>query len=197
VLTKLKKSVQQWLTFEAEVFHRLGFTPNHVSILGMILASLSALTYWQWKSYPFFLILAPIFMLVSGLLDALDGIIARIYGKTSIFGGFLDSILDRYSDAIILSGILLGGLTQISWGLAAIFGSLMVSYARARAEAAGVKMESIGLAERAERIIILALISFLSLIWLDALNYGILLIAILTNLTVLQRVIYFHKASND
>lgn len=196
MLTKLKKSVQKWLTFEAEAFHRLGFTPNHVSILGLLLAFLAALTYWQWESYPFFLILAPIFMLASGLLDALDGIIARIYGKTSIFGGFFDSILDRYSDAIILSGILLGGLTQISWGLAALFGSLMVSYARARAEAAGVKMESIGLAERAERIVILAFTSFLSLIWLDALNYGILFLAILTNLTVLQRAIYFHKASN-
>ncbi|MEJ2242388.1 MAG: hypothetical protein P8Y18_09645 [Candidatus Bathyarchaeota archaeon] len=54
MLTKLKKNVQKWLTFEAEVFHRLGFTPNHVSIFGMILAMLSALTYWQWKSYPFF-----------------------------------------------------------------------------------------------------------------------------------------------
>jgi archaetidylinositol phosphate synthase len=196
MLTKLKTSVQKWLTFEAAVFHRLGFTPNRVSMLGMILALLSALTYWQWESYTFFLILAPMLMLASGLLDALDGIIARIYGETSTFGGFFDSILDRYADAVILSGILLGGLTQIAWGLAALFGSLMVSYARARAEAAGVKMESIGLAERAERIVILALTSFLSLIWLDALNLGVLLLAVLTNLTVIQRAIYFHKASN-
>ena len=57
-------------------------------------------------------------------------------------------------------------------------------------------MESIGLAERAERIVILALTSFLSLIWLDALNLGVLLLAVLTNLTVIQRAIYFHKASN-
>ena len=196
MLTKLKTSVQKWLTFEAAVFHRLGFTPNRVSMLGMILALLSALTYWQWESYTFFLILAPMLMLASALLDALDGIIARIYGETSTFGGFFDSILDRYADAVILSGILLGGLTQIAWGLAALFGSLMVSYARARAEAAGVKMESIGLAERAERIVILALTSFLSLIWLDALNLGVLLLAVLTNLTVIQRAIYFHKASN-
>lgn len=197
MLTKLKKSVQKWLTFEAEVFHTLGFTPNHVSILGLLLALLSALTYWFWESYSFFLILAPLLMLASGLLDALDGIIARIYGETSTFGGFFDSILDRYADAIILSGILLGGLAHMMWGLAALFGSLMVSYARARAEAAGVKMESIGLAERAERIVILALTSFLSLIWLDALNFGVLLLAILTNLTVVQRAIYFYKALNS
>jgi len=70
-----------------------------------------------------------------------------------------------------------------------------VSYARARAEAAGVKMESVGLAERAERIVILALISFLSYFWLDALDWGVLVLAILTNLTVVQRTIYFRKAS--
>lgn len=196
MLTKLKTSVQKWLAFEAAIFHRLGFTPNHVSIFGLILALLSALTYWQWESYSFLLILAPLLMLASGFLDALDGIIARIYGETSTFGAFFDSILDRYADAVILSGIILGGLTQISWGLIALFGSLMVSYTRARAEAAGVKMESIGLAERAERIVILTLASFLSLIWSDALNFGVLLLAILTNLTVIQRAVYFHKASS-
>ncbi|MEJ2242387.1 MAG: CDP-alcohol phosphatidyltransferase family protein [Candidatus Bathyarchaeota archaeon] len=135
-------------------------------------------------------------MLASGLFDALDGIIARLYGQISTFGGFFDSILDRYSDAIILSGIILGGLSEITWGLVALFGSLMVSYARARAEAAGVKMESIGLAERAERIVILAFTSFLSLIWLEALNFGVILLAITTNLTVIQRAIYFYKASH-
>jgi archaetidylinositol phosphate synthase len=196
MLTKLKTSVQKWLAFEAAIFHRLGFTPNHVSIFGLILALLSALTYWQWESYSFLLILAPLLMLASGFLDALDGIIARIYGESSTFGAFFDSILDRYADAVILSGIILGGLTQISWGLIALFGSLMVSYTRARAEAAGVKMESIGLAERAERIVILTLASFLSLIWLDALNFGVLLLAVLTNLTVIQRAVYFHKASS-
>ena len=196
MLTKLKTSVQKWLAFEAAIFHRLGFTPNHVSIFGLILALLSALTYWQWESYSFLLILAPLLMLASGFLDALDGIIARIYGETSTFGAFFDSILDRYADAVILSGIILGGLTQISWGLIALFGSLMVSYTRARAEAAGVKMESIGLAERAERIVILTLASFLNLIWSDALNFGVLLLAILTNLTVIQRAVYFHKASS-
>lgn len=196
MLTKLKTSVQKWLAFEAAIFHRLGFTPNHVSIFGLILALLSALTYWQWESYSFLLILAPLLMLASGFLDALDGIIARIYGETSTFGAFFDSILDRYADAVILSGIILGGLTQISWGLIALFGSLMVSYTRARAEAAGVKMESIGLAERAERIVILTLASFLNLIWSEALNFGVLLLAILTNLTVIQRAVYFHKASS-
>jgi len=195
VLTKLKQRAQSWLTSEAALLHRLGLTPNHVSILGLVLALLSAVTYWQWQLHPLLLIVAPLLMLASGLLDALDGAIARIYGEATKFGGFFDSLLDRYADAVILCGIILGGLTEMSWGLAALMGSLLVSYARARAEAAGVKMESVGLAERAERIVIIALASFISYVWLDALNWSILLLAILTNLTVVQRAIYFRKAA--
>jgi archaetidylinositol phosphate synthase len=195
VLTKFKQRVQMQLTSVAKSLHNLGLSPNHVSILGIILAVLSAITYWQWQLDPLLLILAPLLMLASGLLDALDGALARTYGEATNFGGFFDSLLDRYADAVIICGIILGGLTEVSWGLAALVGSMLVSYARARAEAAGVKMESVGLAERAERIVLLALASFLSFVWLDALCWGVLVLAVLTNLTVVQRAIYFRKAS--
>jgi len=195
LLTKFKQTVQLQLTSVAKSIHNLGLSPNQVSILGIVLAVLSAITYWQWKPNSFLLILAPLLMLASGLLDALDGALARLYGKATKFGGFFDSLLDRYADAVIICGIILGGLTEVTWGLAALMGSLLVSYARARAEAAGVKMESVGLAERAERLVLLALASFLSFVWLDALSWGVLVLAILTNLTVIQRAIYFRKAS--
>jgi archaetidylinositol phosphate synthase len=195
LLTKLKQRAQLWFTSEAKMLHNLGLSPNQVSILGIALAVLSAITYWQWKLNSLLLILAPLLMLASGLLDALDGALARLYGEATNFGGFFDSLLDRYADAIIICGIILGGLTDVTWGLAALIGSLLVSYARARAEAAGVKMESVGLAERAERLVLLALASFLSFVWLEALSWGVLVLAILTNLTVIQRAIYFRKAS--
>lgn len=194
MLTKLKQRTQLMLTSIAKSIHNIGLTPNHISLLGISFAVLSALTYWQWKHHPL-LIIAPFLMLASGLLDALDGVMARLYGETTKFGGFLDSLFDRYSDAVILCGIILGELTEASWGLAALFGSLLVSYSRARAEGAGVEMESIGLAERAERLILLALASFLAFFWLEALNWGVLILAVLTNLTVVQRAIYFKKAS--
>jgi archaetidylinositol phosphate synthase len=124
----------------------------------------------------------------------LDGVLARLYGEITVFGGFLDSLLDRYADALVLSGIVFGGFCDVSWGLIAIIGALLVSYARARAEAAGVKMESIGLAERPERILILITASLVTLAWLEALRWGIILLAFLTNATVLQRVIYFYRA---
>ncbi len=72
-------------------------------------------------------------------------------------------------------------------------GLLIVSYSRAKAEAAGIKMESIGIAERPERIIILSIASITAICWLQALNIGIILLAILSNLTVLQRSIYAYK----
>jgi len=183
------------MTTQAKLAHVIGLTPNQISAIGIAFAVLSALAYWKWQFHPLLPILAPLLLLASGYCDALDGTLARLYEETTTFGGFLDSLLDRYADAIIFCGIILGGLCDLFWGLAALIGSLLVSYARARAEAAGIKMETVGIAERAERLVILALASFLSIAWLEALSWGIIVLAILTNLTVLQRVIYFGKAS--
>ena len=195
MLTKLKKKVQLWISTEARLAHNIGLTPNHVSALGIFFAVISGIIYWKWRLLQFSLITAPIFLLISGFCDALDGVIARIHGETTTFGKFLDSMLDRYADAIILCGIILGGLCDPFWGFIALIGSLMVSYARAKAEALGVEMEAVGVAERAERLIILAAASFLSIIYLEALNLAIIVLGILTSLTVLQRVVHFIRAS--
>lgn len=195
MLTRLKQRAQLKLISIAASIHNIGLTPNHISIIGIVFAVLSALVYWQWKFNPFFLILAPLLMFASGFFDALDGAMARLYAEVTKFGGFFDSLLDRYADALIICGIILGGLTEVYWGLAALLGSLLVSYSRARAEAAGVKMESVGLVERAERLILLALASLIAFFWVDALNWGIVVLAVLTNLTVVQRAIYFYRAS--
>lgn len=195
MLTKLKERVQQWLVGEARLARNLGLTPNKVSGIGVVFAVLSAVSYWQWESQPtLLLVLAPLLLLASGFCDALDGALARQYGESTVFGGFLDSLLDRYTDAMIFVGIVLGGLSDVFWGLLALTGSLLVSYCRARAEAADVKMESVGLMERAERIIILVFASFLTLAWREALQWGVILLAVLTNLTVLQRAVYFRRA---
>ena len=183
------------MTDEAKLIHSVGLTPNQVSAIGIAFAVLSALAYWKWRSHFFISISAPLLLLASGFCDAIDGILARLYREATTFGGFLDSLFDRYADAIIFCGIIIGKLCDLSWGLAALMGSLMVSYARARAEATAVKMETVGIAERAERLVILAIASFLSIAWLEALSWGIVILAILTNITVLQRVVFFHQAS--
>jgi len=195
MLTKLKQRIQQTLTGVAKVTHEIGFTPNRLSGLGIILALLSAIVYWQASANPLMLILAAFLLLLSGFCDALDGVLARLYQQTTIFGGFLDSLLDRYADVAVMVGIIASGFANFFWGLAAIVGALLVSYARARAEAAGVKMESIGIVERAERIILLLLGSLITLFWSDALGWSVIILAFLTNITVLQRAVYFYKAS--
>jgi archaetidylinositol phosphate synthase len=195
MLTKLKEKVQQILTTEAEAAHKIGLTPNMISATGIILAFLSALAYTQWQSHTLYLPLATALLLTSGFCDALDGTLARLYQKTTAFGGFLDSLLDRYADAVVYTGIVIGGLCNVSWGLIALTGSLLVSYSRARAEATGIKMESIGIAERAERIIILATASVIAIFWQpkQVMNAAIILLAVLSNLTVLQRSLHAYK----
>jgi len=195
MLTKLKERIQAMLAMEAKAAYKIGLTPNMISIIGIALAFLSALAYAEWRINRLYLLLAIVLLLFSGFCDALDGVLARLYEEETIFGGFLDSLLDRYADAIVYAGIIISGLCYALWGLIALTGSLLVSYSRARAEAAGIKMESIGLAERAERIIILAIASLAAFFWQPetAMDTGIILLAILSNLTVLQRSVYVYK----
>jgi archaetidylinositol phosphate synthase len=195
MLTKLKKRVQAMLTTEAKAAHKIRLTPNKLSATGIVLAFLSALAYTAWQTNTLYLLLATVLLLLSGFCDALDGILARLYHETTTFGGFLDSLLDRYADAVVYASIIVSGLCDPVWGLAALIGSLLVSYTRARAEATGIKMETVGLAERAERIIILATATVTAAFWQPrtAMNAGIILLAVLSNLTVLQRSLHVYK----
>jgi archaetidylinositol phosphate synthase len=195
MLTKLKEQVQTLLTYVAALMHKAGLTPNQLSILGIVFAILSSIMYFQ--AQPLNTVVATFFLITSGFLDALDGVLARIYGQVSVFGGFFDSMLDRYAEACVFLGIIFGWLApDMFWlgcGFAALVGSLLVSYSRARAEAAGVKMETVGFAERAERILILVFASLLTLIYRSALQWSMIVLAVITNLTVVQRSAYFRK----
>jgi archaetidylinositol phosphate synthase len=190
------------LTSQANAAHKLGLTPNKISLIGFILALASAASYVLVTAESLWLlILAVVFLLASGFCDTLDGIVARTFQQTTVFGGFFDSVLDRYADAAVYAAIIIAGLSNPAWGfiwgsfwgLAALAGSMMVSYTRARAEAAGIKMESVGLAERAERMLILVAVSIIAFFWLPALGYGIALLAVLSNFTVIQRALHVYK----
>jgi archaetidylinositol phosphate synthase len=193
MLTKLKKKVQQMLAAEAQAAHKIGLTPNLLSAIGLALSLFSAVAYAMAQNQPLLLLLAVILLLASGFCDTIDGVLARTHQQTSAFGGFFDSLMDRYADAAVYVGVIIGGLCDPIWGLIALAGSLLVSYSRARAEAAGIKMESVGVAERAERMIILAVASVAAIFWLPALNIGIILLAVLSNLTVLQRGLHVYR----
>lgn len=190
MLTKIKEKFQLAISAVASPAHKLGLTPNAVSALGFGLAILSACLYYSWHSNEWFLPLAAIFLLISGFCDALDGTLAKMYGQATAFGGFLDSTLDRLSEAIIFCSLILANppLVDLPWGLTALVGSLLVSYTRARGEAVGVAMAAVGVAERAERILIIAIATFLGLVWA-----GIVVVAILSLLTVIQRIVHVYQ----
>jgi archaetidylinositol phosphate synthase len=189
---------------QAMAAHKIGLTPNVISGLGVVLGVASGLVYWQAgltidspSIYPSYLVTAIVLLLTSGYCDALDGALARLHDETSVAGGFLDSLLDRYVDASVYCGLIVGGLCDAFWGLLALIGSLLTSYTRARSEAANVPMETIGVVERAERLIIIALASLMSIVWLDAIRWSIILLAAATNITVLQRVLYFLRKAGS
>jgi len=180
----------------ATLAHDLGLTPNQVTIIGFLLSILSSFLYILSQfDHQLVQVAASVFLL-SGFCDVLDGALATFCDEKTIFGGFLDSLLDRYSDSLVIFGIIVGKLCDLRWGLLALIGSILVSYARARAEVEKIKMASIGLAERTERILIICAASFFTFVNRSALAYGIILLAILTNLTVLQRLLHVYKITS-
>ena len=191
--SKLKKQFEAAVIGIVKPLGGLGINPNHLTVLGMALAGVTAYMYTKAPENRDYLLYSAGMFIVSGFIDAIDGVLARSTGKVTQFGGFFDSVADRYSDAIVYSGIIVAGLCYLWAGLFALFGSMLVSYTRARAEMEGVNMAGIGLAERAERMIFLALCTLTAYRYPQALNYGIIILAALTHLTVLQRSLHFKK----
>lgn len=193
VSSKFKKMFEEIVASGITPLASLGLTPNILTVMGLLASLAAAWFYYNWRFNPMFLSAAATLVLLSGFIDAIDGVLARKTGKVSAFGGFLDSVADRYSDAVVLAAITISGLSHPIWGMAAVIGSMMVSYARARAEAAGVSMAAVGLAERAERMILLVAVTYASYFRLELLGYGVILLALISNLTVLQRAIHFYE----
>jgi phosphatidylglycerophosphate synthase len=172
----------------ARLLALLRLSPNKITILGLIFSILTAFMYASGELiYAFYLLLCTCFF------DVIDGTVARITKKTTKFGGFLDSVLDRYSDSIILIGIAIYLEEHFILIFIVLVGSLLVSYSRARAEME-IALCDVGIAERAERLIILAIATLLEGImifpYLDVFYIALAILAILTHFTVIQRVTY-------
>ena len=165
---------------------RLGLTPNMVTLIGFLLTAGVAAVLANGSLFA-----GGLLLLAAGAFDMLDGALARATNQTSKFGAFFDSIMDRYSEAIVFFGLLIhyqlqpgnNHLLYIGLIYAAILGSIMVSYARARAEGLGFECES-GWLGRPERVLLLS--AGLILGWMNA---ALWILAIFTNLTAIQRIV--------
>jgi len=191
---------------------RLGVSPDHLTIAGLVLSILSGIAFFEGHARTGALVLA-----VAGLCDILDGQVARRLGSVSRFGAFLDSTLDRLSEAAVLLGILgfyLGnllalvlqperalmqishGLEPVTWAVMAmttalaLVGSFMVSYTRARAEGLGLDCK-VGWFERPERMVVLITAGLLKVFW--AMSAALLLLALFSFATAAQRVAHVHR----
>ncbi|RLB07358.1 MAG: CDP-alcohol phosphatidyltransferase family protein [Deltaproteobacteria bacterium] len=158
--------------------------PNHITLIGLIvnLGAAFALALGKWK-------IGGIAILVAGLFDLLDGAVARSQGQVTPFGGFFDSVIDRYSDFSLFVGLLFyyaytGHPFLILLASTAAMGSFLVPFTRARAETV-ITSCKVGLMERPERIILLALGALLD--WMIPILW---ILAILTHITVIQRVLH-------
>jgi CDP-diacylglycerol---glycerol-3-phosphate 3-phosphatidyltransferase len=182
---------EAWVRRRAEALiaavGRVPLTPNQVTVVGLVLtfvaAGLVAFGQLRW---------AGVVLIFAGTCDILDGAIARSTHASYPYGAFLDSTLDRYSEAAIYIGLAayfvgMGGPLQrwlVLATLAALGGSMLVSYVRARAQSLGFVCDS-GLFARPERVVV----TVIGLIFGGVVLYAVVfLLAILTNLTALQRI---------
>jgi len=192
-LSGVRKTVANRVTEPAvRLLARTSITPNAVTWSGFLLTiGAAALIITE------HLVAAGILVLIAGFLDILDGALARRTNQTTRFGAILDSTLDRFSEAVLLLGILVlyardQSFAQILVVGAALVGSLLVSYIRARAEALGLECEA-GLFTRTERVIVLALGLLLSQVVDYALLIALAIIVVFSFVTIVQRLIHIRQ----
>ncbi|MCS7374944.1 MAG: archaetidylinositol phosphate synthase [archaeon GB-1845-036] len=178
LLDKLRRYIGFLIFPFANILVKLKVTPNLLTLIGFIFSLLSSYLIISGS-----LLSAGFLILLSGFFDVLDGAVARLSGLTSKFGGFFDSVMDRFSDAVVLSSIILYDQSLLLLGLIALIGSLMVSYCRARGESLGVNLAGVGLAERGERMIIISVGVMLNFI-----QWSLLLLVILCYITIFMRI---------
>lgn len=187
MLNRIRAMVERRVSSLARILAAVGFKPETLSLLGLASALLSAVAYNL--SGPLALYVASLLVLASGFFDMVDGAVARLTGKAGPKGSFLDSTVDRVADALIIGGVTISGRVYEPAGVAALVGSLLTSYIRAKAESVGVRMSGVGLVERGERLVILAAAGFL-----NAIDIGIWALAVLSSITVLQRILHCYRS---
>ena len=192
MLGRYRESVRVWIDpVGLMLYRRFRLRPNHLTIIGLGVSLLAATAFCAGRTRS-----AGALLILAGLCDFFDGSLARVSGQVSAFGAFLDSVIDRYSDLVVLLGIVVlfaqmpharGAIVA----MAGLIGSMMVSYTRARAESIGVRC-TVGMMERPERMICLIAGALL-----DLLEPALWVLAILANLTAIQRIVFTWRATRD
>ena len=171
--------------------HKLGIKANYVTFTGVIGTAIGSGFVAMGR-----LTEGGLIILVSSVVDALDGAVARAGGESEVFGAFVDSVSDRYSELMIFGGLLWYFVEQENYAGAVITflaagGSLMVSYVRARAQSVGFEAK-VGILTRLERIIVIC-----PTIVLRIPMVGAAIVALLANITAFQRIVYVRRQAHQ
>ena len=171
----------------AEFFNKIGILPNTMTLLGLVGHTIGAFFLFQGK-----MLIGGVIILAMAPIDALDGTMARLRGESSDFGAFVDSVTDRYSELVIFLALIIFYAQQGEWlnciviYLAAA-GSILVSYVRSRAESLGYDAK-VGILTRLERYVVLVPTLILNIPMV-----GMWIVAVMANVTAIQRIIYVRK----
>jgi len=189
MLGRFRERYQRILLPIGKIFAILSITPNMLTLLSL-LSSIAALFKFKENN-----ILAGVFfILMTGLFDIADGTTARYLKSETRFGSVLDHVTDRYAEFFIIVGIVSGGYVSWFWGFFALFGMIMASYTRAKAESTGgLKSCTVGIAERQEKFILIIIGALGELYYENALLYMIIFVAIISHITVIQRLLFTRR----
>jgi len=166
---------------------KVGITPNLLTAAGVILTAAATYYYSLAAADKIHFISAGLFLVVGSLLDGLDGHLARLTGRQSDLGAFVDSVADRISDTLIVVGFVLTGYVNGFLGVLMLSSSMLVSYARARGEALNVSLKNVGVGERAVRLVLAVLGTFLAYLHPLALTLTAVAVTVVSALTAAQR----------
>ncbi|HEX5411292.1 MAG TPA: CDP-alcohol phosphatidyltransferase family protein [Terriglobia bacterium] len=180
-----------WYAYDAIIrsFSKIGINPNFLTSIGftinLVAAYLFAYGYFRW---------AGVTIIIGGVFDLTDGPVARRTRRVTPFGGFFDSVLDRYSDLFLLTGLLVyyGRVNRFMYVVVvalAMIGSVMTSYSRARAENL-IPSCKVGFLERPERVVLIIIGALF-----DRMAPVLWVIVFFSNLTVIHRVIHTYRAA--
>ena len=193
VLGRLRSKYEELTLPIGRALAELGITPNQMTLFSLAVSGLALYLYWKVN-----LLAGVLGVLLVGIVDMLDGSIARATGKITRFGGVLDHVIDRYAEFMIFMGLMLNGIMHPYIVYNAVFAMLMASYTRAKAESiGGLKSCRVGLAERQEKLLTLIAGSLIAFFWKEyqtlIMNITGIVICVISHITVVQRLLYTRR----
>ena len=197
MLNRFRAKITPITTLIGNNFGSLGLSPTFWSMIGFAFAILSSIFFGltnflnqQGLEFPW-QVIGSIMLLISGFFDIVDGSVARVMKKTTTKGAFLDSNFDKVSEALIFIAIAIGGLSNPILAMIALSTSILVSYLRAKAESLGIELKGIGIGERAERLLILAICGLIPIT--GSMQWGVIIIILISAFSFIQRFVYVLK----